>query len=94
MARGDFGRWGVTILRRGASFLLTLVVTFVGLTAVTFFISRLTNIDPVLAVVGDRASEATYDNAYRALGLDQPLVVQYLIYLKRLRDAATSACRC
>ena len=48
MARGDFGRWGVTILRRGASFLLTLVVTFVGLTAVTFFISRLTNIDPVL----------------------------------------------
>lgn len=69
---------------RVASFILTLVVTFIGLTAVTFFISRLTNIDPVLAIVGDKATQAAYDNAYQALGLDQPLIVQYFIYLKRL----------
>ena len=35
-------------------------------------------------MIGDRPSQATYDTAYRALGLDQPLIVQYLIYLKRL----------
>ena len=61
-----------------------LAVTFIGLTAVTFFISRLTKIDPVLAVVGDKATPAAYQAAYHALGLDQSLIVQYLIYLKRL----------
>jgi len=59
-------------------------VTFIGLTAVTFFISRLTKIDPVLSVVGDKATKAAYDAAYKALGLDQSLIVQYGIYLKRL----------
>lgn len=71
-------------LRRMGSFIATLAVTFVGLTAVTFMISRLTRIDPVLAVVGDKATPAAYQNAYHALGLDQSLIVQYLIYLKRL----------
>lgn len=72
------------LVGRAVSFVLTLAVTFVGLTAVTFFISRLTNIDPVLAVTGDRVSADTYDAVFRELGLDQPVVVQYLIYLKRL----------
>lgn len=71
-------------LQRTLAFLVTLAVTFVGLTAVTFLISRLTRIDPVLAVVGDKATQAAYDSAYQALGLDQPLVFQYLVYLKRL----------
>ena len=84
VSRRDLGRETATVIRRGASFLITLAITFIGLTAVTFFISRLTNIDPVIALVGDRAAKATYDAAYQALGLDQPLAVQYLIYLKRL----------
>jgi peptide/nickel transport system permease protein len=66
------------------AFLLTLAATFIGLTAVTFFIGRLTNIDPVLAVVGDKASQEVYNNTYIALGLDKPLIVQYLLYLKRV----------
>ena len=37
-------------------------MTFVGLTAVTFFISRLTRIDPVLSVVGDKATKAATAN--------------------------------
>jgi len=84
MVRPALGRRVATIAQRIISFLATLAVTFVGLTAVTFFISRLTKIDPVLSVVGDKATKAAYDLAYHALGLDQPLVVQYLIYLKRL----------
>jgi len=77
-------RFAATLAQRIASFIITLAVTFVGLTAVTFFISRLTKIDPVLAVVGDKATKSAYDAAFRALGLDQPLYVQYLIYLRRL----------
>src|SRR5664279_5560087 len=73
-----------TVLRRTAAFVVGLLVTFVGLTAVTFFISRMTKIDPVLAVVGDKATKAAYDNAYKALGLDQSVFVQYGIYLRRL----------
>lgn len=80
----SLGRQAGRLAGRVASFLLTLAVTFVGLTAVTFFISRLTSIDPVLAVTGDRVSQATYDAVYRELGLDQSPIVQYLIYLRRL----------
>ncbi len=72
------------IAMRAASFLFTLAITFVGLTAVTFVISRLTKIDPVLAIVGDKASQEVYDKTYIALGLDQPLIVQYGYYLGRL----------
>lgn len=84
LTRPGIGRRAATILGRIASFVVTLAVTFVGLTAVTFFISRLTKIDPVLSVVGDKATKAAYDLAYHQLGLDQSLIVQYLIYLKRL----------
>jgi len=80
MEQGLAGR----IIRQLASFCLTLVLTFIGLTAVTFMISRLTAIDPVLAVVGDKATKEVYDQAYQALGLDKPLIVQYALYLKRV----------
>lgn len=79
----DFARLA-TIAGRVGAFLATLAFTFLGLTAVTFFISRLTNIDPVLAVVGDKATPQAYDQAFRALGLDQPLPIQYLVYVKRV----------
>jgi peptide/nickel transport system permease protein len=72
------------LARRAGAFIASLILTFLGLTAVTFMISRLTKIDPVLAVVGDKASREVYDKTYIALGLDQPLVVQYWYYLKRL----------
>jgi peptide/nickel transport system permease protein len=82
--RRNSGQLIVTIARRVISFLLTLIVTFIGLTAVTFFISRLTNIDPVIAVIGDRANQVTYDRVFLELGLDQPPIIQYFLYLKRL----------
>jgi peptide/nickel transport system permease protein len=82
--RRAVGRLLGAIGARIVSFVITLAVTFIGLTAVTFFISRLTKIDPVLAVVGDKATKEVYDAAYHALGLDQSLLVQYFIYLKRV----------
>jgi peptide/nickel transport system permease protein len=48
-------------LAKPANVLFTVIITFVGLTAVTFIIGRVMPADPVLAIVGDRASAAVYD---------------------------------
>ena len=40
--------------------------------------------DPVLAVVGDRASKSTYDKMYIEMGLDKPLWQQFWIYLEKV----------
>lgn len=66
-----------TVLRLAASVLLTLF----GLLLATFLIARVVPIDPVLAVVGDRASAETYQRVRGELGLDQPLYVQFWRYL-------------
>lgn len=72
--------------------LFTLVLTFVGLTAVTFTIGRVMPADPVLAIVGDRASQEAYDKVYAEMGLDRPLYEQYGRYLVELSqgDLGTS----
>ncbi|HLM41363.1 MAG TPA: ABC transporter permease, partial [Microvirga sp.] len=51
--------------------------------AVTFFIGRVVPIDPVLAIVGDRAPPHVYERARQELGLDRPLIEQFLIYVKK-----------
>ena len=63
--------------------LVSLVLTFLGLTVVTFCIGRVIPIDPVLAIVGDRALASTYDRVRAELGLDLPLIEQYWNYLVR-----------
>lgn len=72
-------------LRRSArgvgGFLVMTALTFLGLLAITFFIGRVIPIDPVLAVVGDRATQEQYDAARTAMGLDRPLIVQFLDYV-------------
>ena len=62
--------------------LASLAATFLGLLLVTFFIGRVIPIDPVLAVVGERASPEVYEAAVRQLGLDKPLIVQFALYIK------------
>jgi peptide/nickel transport system permease protein len=56
--------------------ILSVATTLLGLLLVTFIISRFLPADPVLAVVGDHASESTIQAARIRLGLDQPIVVQ------------------
>jgi peptide/nickel transport system permease protein len=48
---------------------------------VTFVIGRVMPIDPVLAIVGEQATKATYDAAYEQLGLDRPIIVQFIFYV-------------
>ena len=64
-------------------FILIGIVTFFGLLAVTFFIGRVVPIDPVLAIVGDRATQSTYDATMKLYGLDLPYWQQFLIYIKK-----------
>ncbi|CNF00188.1 ABC transporter permease [Yersinia bercovieri] len=64
--------------------LLTLALTLFGLLVITFFLSAMSPVDRVLQIVGDHASEATYQQVKHQLGLDQPLAVQFWHYLVRL----------
>jgi peptide/nickel transport system permease protein len=58
--------------------------TFLGLLLVTFLIGRVVPIDPVLAVVGDKASAEVYQRARLELGLHLPLWQQFFIYVKAI----------
>ncbi len=69
---------------RAANLLFTLSLTFIGLTAITFIIGRVMPADPVLAIVGDRAPNEVYEAMRLELGLDKPLIQQYLIYLSNV----------
>ena len=70
-------------LRAAGSFLAVIAATYLGLLAVTFFIGRVIPVDPVLAVVGDRASEDVVARARAELGLDKPLPEQFAVYIGR-----------
>ena len=84
-AAGQGRHWApASFARNVAGVCLTLAMTFLGLTAITFVIGRIMPADPVLAIVGDRAPQDVYDAVYRELGLDRPIPVQYLRYLGQL----------
>lgn len=72
--------WGAR-LWMAARIVLAFLVTVLGLIVITFVIGRVIPIDPVLAIVGERAPEDVYQKAYLELGLDKPLAVQFWIYL-------------
>jgi peptide/nickel transport system permease protein len=71
-------------VRHVANLLFSVVLTFLGLTCVTFFIGRVIPIDPVLAIVGDKASRETYNRVRIEIGLDQPIPVQFWRYLVKV----------
>jgi peptide/nickel transport system permease protein len=67
-----------------SGFLLSAVLSLLGLTCVTFVIGRFIPVDPVLAIVGDHATRSTYEQTRLSLGLDRSIPVQYLIYLNKV----------
>ncbi len=71
----------LSTLKRTVTTLFTIAVTMLGLLFVTFFIGRVMPVDPVLSVVGERATKEIYDAAYLKLGLDKPLIVQFFKYV-------------
>jgi len=75
-------RKGMRVLRGILGFLGVVIFTYLGLIAVTFFIGRVIPIDPVLAIVGDRAGASTIAAARKEYGLDLPLYQQFALYLQ------------
>lgn len=69
-----------TVLRRALAALPTLV----GVLVVVFLVVHLIPGDPVRALLGDQATAEQIARTRQDLGLDQPLVVQFLDYLARL----------
>ncbi|WP_425276977.1 ABC transporter permease [Sinorhizobium meliloti] len=64
-------------------FLVVVATTYLGLLAVTFFIGRVIPIDPVLAVLGDRAPNHVVERTREAMGLNLPLYQQFFIYCRQ-----------
>ncbi|MGL9722994.1 ABC transporter permease [Sodalis sp. (in: enterobacteria)] len=77
---GQRWRWGGRLLTG----VMSLAVTLFGLLVFTFMLSHLAPIDPVLQLVGDHASAATYAQVSHQLGLDHSLPVQFWRYLQHL----------
>ena len=79
------GRAGSPVALAGAlgRFLVVVALTFGGLLAVTFFIGRVIPVDPVLAVVGDRAPEHVIERVREEMGLNKPLYAQFGLYVSR-----------
>lgn len=76
--RSGAGSISLGILR----FLAIVATTYLGLLAVTFFIGRVIPIDPVLAVLGDRAPASVVERTREEMGLNLPLYQQFVRYVK------------
>jgi peptide/nickel transport system permease protein len=61
-----------------------LVYVLLGVSLTIFLLMRLIPGDPALVMLGERATTERIVEVRRSLGLDQPLAVQYLIYLKHI----------
>lgn len=71
-------------VRTLAGALASVPITLFGLVLITFVIGRVVPIDPVVAIVGDHAPPEVIARVRAELGLDRPLPVQFLIYVKNL----------
>jgi peptide/nickel transport system permease protein len=79
---GALSAWPV--MREGGRLTVSVALTFLGLLLVTFLIGRVVPVDPVLAVVGDRAPAHVYERVRLELGLDRPLLEQFWIYISKV----------
>ena len=68
------------ILRR----FLILIPTLLGVSIIVFMMLRLTPGDPAELLLGERATESALQEVRQHLGLNEPLHVQYGLFLKRL----------
>lgn len=72
---------GGSLARYIALRLLLIIPMVFILSTIVFLLLRVAPGDPVSATVGGRLSEAALDQRRAALGLDRPMIVQYLEYL-------------
>lgn len=71
-------------LRLVALRLLQLVPVLIGISVITFVLAQATPGDPVRLIVGQRATEEVIAAVRQQYGLDEPIFVQYFVYVKNL----------
>ncbi len=64
--------------------ILLIIPTLLVILVVTFTIVRLLPGDPASAMIGDRATDADVARINKELGLDQPLPVQFLYFVRQV----------
>lgn len=64
--------------------LVLLIPVALGVTVVTFFLIRLIPGDPALIALGDRATPENVSRLQHQMGLDRPLLLQYLYFLRNV----------
>ena len=64
--------------------LLLVVLVVFGVVTISFFLSNVIPGDPATMWAGDRATAEQIEAAREELGLDRPLIIQYLTYMKKL----------
>jgi ABC-type dipeptide/oligopeptide/nickel transport system permease component len=62
----------------------TSIFVLIGVTVITFLIARVVPSNPAALYIGPKARQADIDRVTKQLGLDQPLPVQYTVYIKEL----------
>lgn len=72
------------LLRYAARRILLLIPILLGVTIITFILTRIVPGNPVDRMVSPLASEQTRQQVIHANGLDQPLYIQYFRYVDRL----------
>ncbi len=70
----------IYILKR----MLLFIPTLLGISLITFILMKYLPGDPVVGMVGERATSETISRIRIELGLDKPLPFQYALYLKRI----------
>jgi peptide/nickel transport system permease protein len=64
--------------------LLTLLYALLGVSLTIFVLMRLIPGDPAIVMLGERATPERIAEVRRDLGLDRPLVVQYVFYIRNI----------
>jgi peptide/nickel transport system permease protein len=64
-------------------FLVTIPVLF-GIVFLVFTLARVVPGDPCRAVLGERATDAVCDDFIRRYGLDEPIPVQFVLYMQQI----------
>jgi len=73
------------VLRFLATRLSLVLPTFIGMTLLAFFLIRLVPGDPIETMAGERGIDAArHEQLRKDYGLDQPVIVQYGIYIGRV----------
>jgi peptide/nickel transport system permease protein len=76
------------LLRYTLSRLLQMVPVLIGITVVAFVLLRVLPGDPASLMIGARGSEADVARLRHELGLDQPLWLQYLTFLREMASGS------